>query len=80
MRWTSLGFKNEEGENLKLMLDTGVITEPSSDCASAPVFVRKKDGTARYITIHLSMLGSTLCKPIFFDPGYGQWVLVNQNR
>ena len=31
MRRTPLGFENEEEENLKLMLDTGVITESSSD-------------------------------------------------
>ena len=30
------------------MLDTGVIRESCSDWASAPVLVRKKDGTVRY--------------------------------
>ena len=45
MRRTPLGFEKEEEENLKLMLDTGIITESSSDWASAPVLVRKIDGT-----------------------------------
>ena len=42
MRRTPLGFEKEEEDNLKLMLDIGVITESSSDWASAPVLVRKK--------------------------------------
>ena len=41
MRRTPIGFEKEEEENLKQILETGVIKE-SSDCASAPVLVRKK--------------------------------------
>ena len=44
MRRTPIGFEKEEEENLRLMLETGVITESSSDWASAPVLVRKKTG------------------------------------
>ena len=48
MRRTPIGFKNEEEENLKVMLENGVISESSSDWASAPVLVCKKDGSVRY--------------------------------
>ena len=37
-----LGF---EKENLKMMLDIGVIADSSSDWASTPVLVQKKDGS-----------------------------------
>ena len=45
---TPLGFEGEEEENLKMMLDVGIIQESCSDWASAPVLVRKKDGLVRY--------------------------------
>ena len=45
---TPISFEKEEEENLKLMLQTGVISESSSDWASVPVLVRKKDGSVRY--------------------------------
>ena len=48
MHWTPLVFEKEEEQNLKLMLDTGIITESSSYWASAPVLVRKKDGALHY--------------------------------
>ena len=48
MRHTPLGFQGEQDENLKIMLDVGVIQESCSDWASAPVLVRKKDGSVRY--------------------------------
>ena len=48
LRRMPIGFENEEEDNLKLMLETGVITVSSSDWASAPVLVRKKDGSVRY--------------------------------
>ena len=47
LRRTPIGFENKEEDNLKLMLETGVITKSSSDWASAPVLVRKKDGSVR---------------------------------
>ena len=43
---TPLGFEGEE--NLKMMLDVGVIQESYSDWASAPVLVRKRDGSVKY--------------------------------
>ena len=71
MRRTPLGFENEEEENLKLMLDTGVITESSSDWASAPVLVRKKDGTVRYC-IDYRCLNSKTKKDLFPLPSISQ--------
>ena len=71
MRQTPLGFENEEEENLKLMLDTGVITESSSDWASAPVLVRKKDGTVRYC-IDYRCLNSKAKKDLFPLPSISQ--------
>ena len=59
MQRAPLGFKNEEEDNLKLLLDTGVITEPSSGWASAPVLVRKKDGTVRYCIGYRSLNSKT---------------------
>ena len=52
LRRTPVRFENEEEDNLKLMLETGVITESSSDWASAPVLVRKKAGSVRYCVNH----------------------------
>ena len=71
MRRTLLGFENEEEENLKLMLDTGVITESSSDYASTPVLVRKKDGTVRYC-IDYRCLNSKTKNELFPLPSISQ--------
>ena len=71
MRRTPLGFENEEEENLKVMLDTGVIAESSSDWASAPVLVRKKDGTVRYC-IDYRCLNSKTRKDLFPLPSISQ--------
>ena len=48
IRRTPLGFEKEEEKHLKKMLDSGVIQPSSSEWASAPVLIRKKDGTVRY--------------------------------
>ena len=71
MRGTPLGFEKEEEENLKLMLDIGVITESSSDWASAPVLVRKKDGTLRYC-VDYRALNSKTVKDSFPLPSISQ--------
>lgn len=47
-RRTPLGFQDQEKEHLQKLLDTGVITPSSSEWASAPVLVKKKDGSVRY--------------------------------
>ena len=48
MRRTPLGFENEERKHLDKMLAAGVIQHSESDWASAPVLIRKKDGTVRW--------------------------------
>ena len=53
------------------MLDTGVITESSSDWASAPVLVRKKGGTVRYC-IDYRCLNSKTKKDLFPLPSISQ--------
>lgn len=48
IRHTPRGFEHEEEKHLKKMLDAGVIRPSSSEWASAPVLVRKKDGSVQY--------------------------------
>ncbi len=48
MRRTPLCFQQEEEKTLKKMLDAGVIQPSESEYASAPVLIRKKDGSVRY--------------------------------
>lgn len=48
LRRTPLKFENEEEKHLQQMLEKGVIQPSCSDWASAPVLVRKKDGSIRY--------------------------------
>ena len=71
MRRTPIGFEKEEEENLKLMLETGVISESSSDLASAPVLVRKKDGSVRYC-VDFRCLNDKTVKDLFPLPSISQ--------
>lgn len=48
MRRTPLGFQTEERQHLASMLLAGVIQPSTSEWASAPVVVRKKDGGVRW--------------------------------
>ena len=48
MRRTPKQFQGEEEKHLKKMLDAGVIRESNSEWASAPVLIRKRDGSVRY--------------------------------
>ncbi|VDI28661.1 Hypothetical predicted protein [Mytilus galloprovincialis] len=48
MRRTPLGFEKEEEEHLQQLLDKGIIEPSTSEWASPPVLVRKKDGKLRY--------------------------------
>ena len=48
MRRTPLGFAEEEEKSLKQMLQYGIIQPSQSQWASAPVLIRKKDGSVRY--------------------------------
>ena len=71
MRRTPMGFEGEEEENLKQMLDMGVISESSSDWASAPVLVRKRDGSVRYC-INFCFLNAKTVKDLFPLPSISQ--------
>ena len=66
-----MGFEGEEEENLKQMLDIGVISESSSDGASAPVLVRKRDGSVRYCVDYRSLNAKTV-KHLFPLPSISQ--------
>ena len=48
IRRTPLGFEGEERKHLDKMLAAGVIRPSESEWASAPVLIRKKDGTVRW--------------------------------
>ncbi|MCG7879648.1 MAG: hypothetical protein N0C90_25470, partial [Candidatus Thiodiazotropha endolucinida] len=48
MRRTPAGFASEEEAHLEKMLQAGVIQPSISEWASAPVLVRKRDGTVRW--------------------------------
>ena len=48
MRRTPACFVGEEEAHLKQMLDAGVIQESMSEWCSAPVLIRKRDGTVRW--------------------------------
>ena len=48
MRRTLTGFAGEEKAHLEKMLNAGVIKPSISEWASAPVLVRKRDGTVRW--------------------------------
>ena len=48
LRRTPLKFQHEEEKTLNDMLEAGVIEPSTSDWASAPVLVRKKNGEVRY--------------------------------
>ena len=73
MRRTPLGLEKEEEENLKLMLDPGIIMESSSDWASAPVLVRKKDGTLCYC-VNFRKLNDKTVKDLFPLPSISQCI------
>ncbi|VDI81408.1 Hypothetical predicted protein [Mytilus galloprovincialis] len=48
MRRTPLGFAQEEEAHLEKMLQSGVIQPSVSEWASAPVLIRKRDGSVRW--------------------------------
>lgn len=66
MRRTPLGFQNQENGQLDKMLDAGVIQPSSSDWASAPVLVRKKDGSMRWCIDYRALNEKTVkdCYPL----------------
>ena len=71
LRRVPLGFEGEEEANLKTLLKTGVIQESNSEWASAPVLIRKRDGSVRYC-IDFRVLNSLTVKDAFGIPSISQ--------
>ena len=64
LRRTPLSFVQEEEAHLKKMLDVGVIHPSTSEWASAPVLIRKKDGSMRWC-IDYRALNDVTVKDVF---------------
>ena len=64
MRRTPACFKGEEEAHLKKMLEAGVIRESTSEWASAPVLIRKRDGSVRWC-IDYRALNEVTVKDVF---------------
>ena len=64
MRRTPAGFASEEEVHLEKMLKAGVIEPSVSDWASAPVLIRKRDGTVRWC-VDYRALNSVTTKDVF---------------
>ena len=78
MRHTPLGFQGEEQKHLENLLKTKVIKPSISDWASAPVLIRKKDGTVRYCIDFRPLNGKTdnvWCSTLDWYSGYYQLLL-----
>ena len=64
MRRTPACFVGEEETHLKKMLEAGVIRESTSEWASAPVLIQKRDGTVRWC-IDYRALNDVTVKDVF---------------
>ena len=64
MRRTPVCFAEEEEAHLQKMLKAGVIQESTSDWASAPVLIRKRDGSVRWC-IDYRALNEVTVKDVF---------------
>ena len=64
MRRTPVCFAGEEEAHLKKMLEAGVIQESTSEWASAPVLIRKRDGSVRWC-IDYKALNDVTVKDVF---------------
>ena len=64
MRRTPVCFAGEEEAHLNKMLKAGVIQESNSDWASAPVLIRKRDGTVRWCIDYRALNDKTV-KDVF---------------
>ena len=71
LRRVPIGFEGEEEANLKTLLDTGVIQESNSEWASAPVLIRKRDGSVRYC-VDFRVVNSMTVKDAFGIPSISQ--------
>ncbi len=72
IRRTPAAFVQEEEAHLKKMLDAGVIQESTSEWASAPVLIRKRDGSVRWC-IDYRALNNVTTKDVF---PYRWWMTV----
>lgn len=66
IRRTPVGFQDVEQEYLTKLLKTGVIQESTSEWASAPVLVRKRDGSVRWCVDYRALNDRTVkdCFPL----------------
>ena len=60
IRRTPAWFAGEEEAHLKKMLDAGVIQESISEWASAPVLIRKRDGTVMWCIDYRALTNVTV--------------------
>lgn len=66
-----MGFEGEEAANLQILIDNDVIQESCSEWASAPVLVRKRDGTVGYC-IDFRVLNNLTVKDAYGIPSISQ--------
>ena len=71
MRRTPIGFQEEEEKHLKSMLECGVVTPSTSEWASAPVLVRKKDGSVCWCIDYRAVNDKTT-KQTWLVPSFSQ--------
>jgi hypothetical protein len=64
MRRTPLGFQEAEEKQLNKMIEAGVIEPSSSNWASAPVLIKKKDNTVRW-SVDFRILNQKTAKDCF---------------
>ena len=60
LRRTPFNFEQEERQVLNKMLETGIIRPSTSEWASSPVLIRKKDGTVRYCLDYRDLNAKTM--------------------
>ena len=72
LRRTPIGFQEEEEKHLKSMLECGVVTPSTSEWASAPVLVCKKDGSVRWCIDYRAAIDKTT-KQTWPVPSFSQF-------
>ena len=70
LRRTPLGFEGEEEKHLEKLTKAEVIRDSTSEWASAPVLIRKKDGTVRWCIDYRALNAKTI-KDSFPLPNIG---------
>lgn len=71
MRRTPLGFQDQEEEHINKLSEISVIVPPTSDWASAPILVKKKDGSMNYCIDYRALNSKTVkdCYPLSIIEG-----------